>query len=190
MNLALLGPLPPTIDLGTHVLRPLRPADAPAWYAYLSDPAVTGLTSYDVASVESVARLIEAYAAGYVERRSNRWAIADKGSDLLIGTCGFYTWDAQHARAELGYDLAQAYRGRGIITEAVRAALRWAFEQLQVNRIQATVMVGNAASARVLEKCGFRREGTLRAYKICRGERRDFWMYAHLRQEYAPGVGP
>ncbi len=189
MKLETLGTCPPTIELGTYVLRPLRPADAPAWYAYLSDPAVTRLTSYDVTSVETVARFIAAYEAGYVERRSNRWAIADKASDLLIGTCGFYSWDTPNARAELGYDLAKAYWGRGIMTEAVRAAVRWAFEQLHVNRIQATVMVGNAGSARVLEKCGFRREGTLRAYKICRGEPRDFWMYAHLSKEYAPAPG-
>ena len=63
------------------------------------------------------------------------------------------------------------------MTRAVRAALDWGFDHLQADRIQAPVMVGNIASARVLEKCGFSRERTLLEYKICRGQPRDFWMF-------------
>ncbi len=70
------------------------------------------------------------------------------------------------------------------MSATVQAVMKWGFEVLEINRIQATVMAGNLASARVLEKCGFQKEGTLREYKICRGQPRDFWMFACLRRDY------
>lgn len=181
MDLETQDPRPPTIDLGAYVLRPLRPEDALAWYTYLAGPEVTHLTSYALASIEDVQRLIDASVSGYGARRSCRWALVRRDSNRLIGTCGFYTWDAQQAIAELGYDLARDHWGQGIMTRAVDAAVRCGFDQFALHRIQATVMVGNLASVRVLEKCGFVREGTLRAYKICRGQPRDFWLFTRLR---------
>lgn len=180
----MLKHLPPRIDLGAYMLRALRPDDAPAWYAYLSDPEVTQLTSYDVSSIGDVRRMIDYYMAGYSRQQSNRWALVEKDSDVLIGTCGFYRWDVHDGIGELGYDLARNYWGKGIMTQAVHVAVRWGFTELRANQVQATVMVGNVASARVLEKCGFSLEGTLHEYKICRGQPRDFWTFALLRREY------
>jgi ribosomal-protein-alanine N-acetyltransferase len=71
------------------------------------------------------------------------------------------------------------------MTRAVRRVTQWGFEELALNRIQATVMVGNTPSARVLEKCGFQREGTLLEYKICRGQPNDFWMFSQLHRNYS-----
>ena len=189
VNLEAIGPLPPSIDLGAYVLRALRRDDAAAWYAYLSDPHVTRLTSYDVRSIDAVHRMIDAYIEGYTRRCSNRWAIADATSDRLVGTCGFYAWDPGTAVAELGYDLDRRSWGNGIMTRVVRAALQWGFGPLQADRVQATVMVGNLASVRVLEKCGFAYERWLPAHKICRGEPRDFWLFARHRQDVSSAVG-
>ncbi len=187
MKLEALASLPLTLDLGDYVLRALRRDDAPALYAYLSDPEVTRLTSYDIRSVDDVAKMIDRCIAGYAQKSSNRWALARKGSDVLVGTCGFYWWDGDHSIAELGYDLSRDCWGKGLMTRAVRAAVCWAFDSLEINRIQATVMVGNIASARVLEKCGFQKEGMLRDYKLCRGHPRDFWMFSQLRRDYIAG---
>jgi ribosomal-protein-alanine N-acetyltransferase len=184
MNLNKLSFPPITIDLGEYVLRPLQPSDISAWYAYLSDPQVTRLTSYDIQSESAVAAMIEHYLAGYSQKMSTRWAIARRDSDMLIGTCGYYWWDPGHSVAELGYDLSRSYWGKGVMTHAVKAVVKWGFETLEANRIQATVMVDNVGSARVLEKNGFQQEGTLRELKICRGQPRDYWMFASLRKDY------
>ena len=184
MNLDALPPVPPHLDLGDYVLRALCCDDAPAWYAYLADPEVTHRTSYDIHSVAQVAAMIDDYRRGYTERRCLRWALVPKTSNVLIGTCGIYGWNGLHSSAELGYDLARAWWGRGVMTHVVGAAIHWSFTTLAVNRLQATVMVGNTASARVLRKHGFQCEGTLREYKMCRGHPRDFWMFAHLRRQY------
>jgi len=184
MNLGNLSTPPITLDLGEYVLRALQSSDISAWYAYLSDPEVTRLTSYIIESDKAVSTMVEEYIAGYAQKTSTRWAIARKDSDALIGTCGYYWWNASHSVAELGYDLARSYWGKGVMSRAVQASTNWAFETLGINRIQATVMVDNFGSARVLEKNGFLREGTLREYKICRGQPRDFWMFALLRKDY------
>src|SRR5258707_9431214 len=127
MDLNRLAALPETLDLGDYILRPLQLADAPAWYAYLSDPEVTRLTSYDVKSVGTVSKFVEDCLTGYSQRTSSRWAIASKDTDLLIGTCGFYWWNVGHSVAELGYDLSHPYWGKGVMTRAVQATVQWAF---------------------------------------------------------------
>ena len=62
--------------------------------------------------------------------------------------------------AEIGYGILEAYQGQGYATEAVRAACRWAFDHAEVKSLEAETDVGNTASQRVLEKCGFCPDGT------------------------------
>ena len=61
---------------------------------------------------------------------------------------------------EIGYGILEEHRGQGYATEAVQAACRWAFHHAQVQSLEAETDVGNTASQRVLEKCGFRPNGT------------------------------
>jgi ribosomal-protein-alanine N-acetyltransferase len=185
MGLKAQPQLPPRFDLGNVHLRALHPGDAPAWFAYLSDPEVIKHTSYDIQSIEAVQRMISHYISAYQEKRACRWALARKFDDQLVGTCGFYRWDEAHAVAELGYDLARDHWGNGLMTRTVRTVLSWGFNRAGANRVQATVMVGHVSSARVLEKCGFKKEGTLREYLICRGKPHDFWMFSLVRREYS-----
>jgi [ribosomal protein S5]-alanine N-acetyltransferase len=171
---------PPSWSLGELRLRPLNAHDAPAWLAYLSDSRVIEHTSFpelDLAGVEAMlARELEGYAAA----RSCRWALADAG-DRLIGTCGFSSWSLPHAHAELVYDLAPAFWGRGLMRAAVQQVLSWAFDVARFNRVQAFVMTSNAPSIQLLESLDFAREGTLRQYRIARGIPRDFHLYARLK---------
>jgi len=86
-----------------------------------------------------------------------------------------------HARsAEIGYWLAEEHWGRGIATEAVRAATSYAFGSLGVVRVQAAVFAWNEASMRVLEKCGYAREGVLAKSVFKDGELIDSVLYAIL----------
>lgn len=83
------------------------------------------------------------------------WAMVDKKSTQLIGSCGLaYQLDGG-LPLEFGYTLARAYWGRGLATEAAGAALRYVFEHLPVTEIAASVDSRNVASRRVLEKIGF-----------------------------------
>jgi RimJ/RimL family protein N-acetyltransferase len=176
---------PPTLDLGGARLRPLRPADAAALYAYLSDPAVTELTSYPAVTASLVEAMIGRSLSRWAAGEPSRWGVALRGDDQLIGTCGFNDYSAAHRWAELAYDLAPAHWGRGLMRRAVAEALRWAFGGDQVDRVHAFVRVDNGRSQRVLEGCGFVREGCLRSFRVCRGRPHDFAVYSVLRSDGA-----
>ena len=176
--------IPPTIDLTGIRLRGLRPEDAVAWHAYLSDPLVIEFTSYPVMALLAVQSMIGRCLEGYASGSSCTWAVATEAGDELIGTCGFNALSRSQGWAELSYDLARPYWGRGFITQAVRACLGWAFEEPEFNRVHAFVMVGNTRSERVLARAHFTREGCLRAYRMCRGQARDYSVFSILRPEW------
>jgi RimJ/RimL family protein N-acetyltransferase len=85
---------------------------------------------------------------------------------------------------EIGYSLAPAERGKGYGSEALSLLLDYMFLSIETVRIQATTDVRNKASQRILEKAGFRREGTLRRFFFIRGEWRDIYIYSILREEW------
>ncbi len=175
---------PPRIELTGVRLRGLRPEDAVAWHAYLSDPLVIELTSYPVMSLAAVQSMIQRCREGYTSGSSCRWALATEADDELIGTCGFNALSGTQGWAELAYDLARPYWGRGFISQAIRPCLGWAFAQPEFNRVHAFVMVGNTRSERVLERARFTREGCLRAFRMCRGQAKDYWVFSILRSEW------
>ena len=86
----------------------------------------------------------------------------------------------QRLSAELGYYVARPLWGRGIATAAVKAIAKYIFENTDIVRLTAEVFAENAASARVLEKCGFRREGTLKSALVKYGKLHDAYIYALL----------
>jgi RimJ/RimL family protein N-acetyltransferase len=90
----------------------------------------------------------------------------------------------QEARwAEVGYGLTPAVRGRGVMTRALRAALDWGFTELDLLGVHWRAEVGNIASRRVAEACGFRLEGTVRGLLVQRGRRVDGWIGSVLPGE-------
>src|SRR6185369_13745408 len=90
--------------------------------------------------------------------------------------------DVERIGAEIGYWLGAAVWGRGIATAAVRALSRHAFAaHPELQRLYAVPYTTNPASARVLEKAGYVREGTLRRSAIKDGQVLDQWMYAFVR---------
>jgi ribosomal-protein-alanine N-acetyltransferase len=113
-----------------------------------------------------------------------RWAIQVRGSDRLIGTCGFHLHDRHNHHIEVGYDLAKAYWRQGIMSEALRPILRYGFERLSVHRIEANVTAGNLASVNTLLKAGFRQEGVWRDRAFLRGKYYDLLQFGLLRGEY------
>jgi len=106
---------------------------------------------------------------------------ADRG---FIGWCNLFKWDPTYRSAKLGYCLDEPAWGHGFATEAAGALLQWAFDTLDLNRVQTEADTRNTASGRVLEKLGFVREGTLREDCIVDGEVSDSWVYGLLRREW------
>jgi len=169
----------PEPDLAGFSLRPMTAVDIGDWYAYLSDPAAIEHTSWSLGSAADLAPLIAEYNGG-LPGSQRRFAIHSGALNRLVGTIGFHTISPVNKTAELAYDLHPAFWGQGIASACVKAVIAWAVAQHAYVRIQATVLDSNGASARVLEKCGFQYEGTLRRYRFVRGVPRDYAMYAWL----------
>jgi RimJ/RimL family protein N-acetyltransferase len=97
--------------------------------------------------------------------------------------------DRAHEHAEIGYWIATPFWGNGYATEAARAVVDYAFEVCGLHRVLAHCFVGNGASARVLEKAGMTREGTLREHALKWDEFVDLHVYAIVRSEWAGARG-
>ncbi|MDZ4656270.1 MAG: GNAT family N-acetyltransferase [Bythopirellula sp.] len=98
-----------------------------------------------------------------------------------VGVIGLTLCEGERRHsAELSYWLGEPYWGRGIITQAVQAVTEYAIKELGLSRIESYVFSWNPASARVLEKMGFEREGILRNSIIKDGVLLDRWLYAYL----------
>lgn len=171
-------------------LRPVAASDADTLHALHSSPRILRYwdsppwTDRDQAD-RFVARCVE------IEREGSgvRCAIERADDGGFIGWCGLVQWNRTYRSAKLGYLLADTAWGRGYATEAVGALLGWAFGASDLNRVQAEVDTRNGASARVLEKLGFRLEGTLRQDCIVDGEISDSWVFGLLRADREQGGG-
>ncbi len=98
--------------------------------------------------------LIERNQALYLNQDGILWVVTMKGQDIVIGLVGLCNW-SYHNRAMLGYDLAHAYWGQGIASEAVREIIHFSYERMALNRIEAETSEDNHESRRMLEKIGF-----------------------------------
>lgn len=178
----------PRLETERLVLRELRESDADAMFQIFGDDAVTRY--YDLATftnVEQARQLLARMNARNANGDALRWGIALRENDVVVGTGGFNSFARSWFRAGIGYDLAQAYWNRGYMTEALDAMVRYGFEKLDLHRIEALVVPGNDASARVLTKVGFQREGTLREYAYWKNRFWDLEMFALLKQEWNGG---
>ena len=110
--------------------------------------------------------------------------IEEPADSLVIGCVGLEGVRKKHRNCEAGYWLWKKYRGRGIMSEAVAMAVRFAFRELKLVRVHAHVMTGNEASSQVLLKCGFKQEGLLRKRIKHRGRWRNLLVYSILREEW------
>lgn len=113
-----------------------------------------------------------------------RLVIEGADSHAFLGWITLNSWNPDFRSASIGYCLAEDAWGHGYATEAARAVLGWAYETLDLNRVQAEADTRNVASAKVLEKLGFIREGTLREDCIVNGDVSDSWIYGLLRREW------
>jgi len=148
-------------------LRELTTADA-AWYlAHFSDPEIvhgTGFPALD--GIPGALDEMDHYVIGLFERREGiRWGLVATGTGTLVGTAGIFRWaDEPEPHAEIGYDLAPQWWGRGLMTEALGAITAYVFETLGLARLEAFVLDGNDRSCRTLERAGFRPTGLLPAH--------------------------
>jgi ribosomal-protein-alanine N-acetyltransferase len=175
----------PQLETERLILRQIIPEDAEAIFLIRGDYEVTRYnTGAAYQSREQASDLIGAMTNAYYDGNEIRWGITLKGHNLVIGMCGYNYWIRHDCRASVGYDLARAYWGQGIMTEAIHAIICFGFEHMGLNRIEADADSRNPASARVLTKVGFRHEGLQREQFYEEGRYHDLLLFSLLRKDY------
>ncbi|WP_244226489.1 GNAT family N-acetyltransferase [Paenibacillus protaetiae] len=110
------------------------------------------------------------------------FGILDKSSGSFMGLVGLHI-DKTHNRAELAYWLGKPYWNKGYMTEAAERVVRYAFDELKLNRVWAAAMTKNPASTHVMAKIGMRHEGTFRQHIKKWGVYEDVAYYGLLKED-------
>lgn len=179
--------LTPTLYTKRLLLRPFAEADTDTIFSLQSNPTVLRYWDAPPYSEQAQAeRFIANCKKMAVEGRGVRLAIEQSDDNQFIGWCSFFNWNPDYRSAGIGFCFDEPVWGQGYATEAAGAVLQWAFDSLDLNRVQAEADTRNIGSARVLEKLGFVLEGTLREDCIVNGDVSDSWVYGLLKKDWKP----
>jgi [ribosomal protein S5]-alanine N-acetyltransferase len=175
----------PNLSTSRLQLRLIQPSDAEFILQGLSDRRVTAYYAVHFDTLEEVVQEQMTFYRELLENGTGAWwAFSLKEDDKLIGACGLNNLEAAHQKAEIGFWLLPEYWGKGYIPEAAAAVVKYGFEQLDLNRIEAVVEGGNEQSGKVLQKLGFTYEGRLRESEVKNGRFIDLLYFSLLRREH------
>lgn len=145
------------IELDQIYLRAIKKSDYLDLYEYGKDAEVTKWLTWE--SFKSIDDAKNAIRDVFLSRPKkgipSAYAIVIRQTDKMIGTCDFHTINWETATGEIGYCLNRAYWGRGYVTKACQAVVKFGFDYLKLKTITISYEKGNTASQRVIEKCGF-----------------------------------
>lgn len=182
--------LPPkhsTIFLERLRLREARFSDVSDVFAFCSDPASSKYADWyphnDKSETKAYISWLKKKALKTCDN-SYTWVIEHKKDEKVIGTISIVDTDYSKKIATVGYTLAADYQHKGYATEALKGVIKYLFEDMSVERVQAKVMVENDASLRLLERVGMQREGLLRRGAYCKTACVDVYIYSMTANDY------
>ncbi len=139
-----------------------------------------------LSGIEELAFEKERYKGGYstYNLTIQFFQLVAKEDNRFLGWCGYHSWAKQHQRAEIFYMLKEeGDRGKGIMSEAMKAVLEYGKQEMALRRIEAFIAIDNPASYKLVEKFGFQKEATIQ-HRYQFGDEVDWdFMYAWLRED-------
>jgi [ribosomal protein S5]-alanine N-acetyltransferase len=181
----------PELDTPRLLLRPFLPGDAADVQRMAGDRAIAATTlliphPYEDGMAEE---WIATHAEDFQRGLGAVWAVTHKTQGFLIGAVGL-SIKAEYKKAELGYWIGRQYWSNNYATEAGKAVLNYAFNDLALNRVVARHLGRNPASGRVMQKLGMTYEGCMRQDVIKWGQADDILVYSMLRGEHLSADSP
>ncbi|WP_099203652.1 GNAT family N-acetyltransferase [Miniphocaeibacter massiliensis] len=175
------------IELDRLILRKFEHKDNQDMLDYwISDEKIQNMYAEPVySSREEVKELLDKYNTSYKNNNYYRWAVIEKQSNICIGQISIYYVDSENHYCEIEYCIGSKFQGNGYCTEVVKTILKYSFENINLNRVQVSHKENNIASKKVIEKCGFVYEGTLRDYFYDNGKYIDRLYYSILKNEWS-----
>ncbi|HEX2205537.1 MAG TPA: GNAT family N-acetyltransferase [Longimicrobium sp.] len=187
MSIIDMGESQPILHTGRLVLRPFTADDARAVHDIVSDREI----AYNTLTIPHpypdgmAEEWIRTHPRLFEHGEGVVYAVTLRDTGEVVAAVGV-TLEPPHRRAELGYWVGRPHWNRGYATEAARALLRYCFETLNLNRVQAHHFTRNPASGIVMRKLGMTYEGRLRRHTYKWGQFEDIEMYGILRDELDP----
>jgi [ribosomal protein S5]-alanine N-acetyltransferase len=135
-------------------------------------------------TLEEVYSFIDAVEEIHAKEEGFTWTICMKEDKAFVGNIGFFRLKKDIFRGELGYAMLPEFWGQGIMSEAIQAALDFGFNKIGFNSIEADINPANEASAKILLRNGFQKEGYLRENVYWNGEFLDTEMYSILHSDW------
>lgn len=181
LDLPLVFPhVPPTF--GDVLLRGFTDEDIPMLRDLSTDPYVplTGMLPSN-ATVEDARNFIERQFDRLTAGAAYSFCVALRHTNLAVGQAGLWLTTLEHGRAEAGYSIAPAHRGRGMGRQALTALTAFAWTIPELHRIELYIEPWNLASARIAVAAGYEREGPLRSHQPVGDKRVDMQLFAALR---------
>ncbi len=168
----------------TIALRPTTPADLPLLAEWSNDPEFTGPAfNHWPTTVEMEQK---AFTPSGFEHEREAFLIVSRATGEPLGRIGFnnpFTLKAFQAK-EIWYTVHPKFRRQGLATQAACLLVNHLFDATPVNRLQATVVVGNPGSGRVVEHAGLRAEGVYRGLLFLHGRYQDMHLYSIVRADW------
>ncbi|UZT83107.1 GNAT family N-acetyltransferase [Caproicibacterium sp. BJN0003] len=177
-----------TMEIETErlILRRFRYTDDDDMLKYwISDPKIQSLYSEPVyRTKQEVKELLDKYIHSYEKNDFYRWAITLKKTDECIGQIAYFLVDNNNHFAEIEYCIGSLFQRKGFATEATKAVIQYGFDKINLHKVQICHKSINLPSRKVIEKCGFTYEGTLRDFFYQDGKYIDRLYYSILRDEF------
>lgn len=175
----------PTLETQRLILRKIVVSDYQDMYDYSRRPETSRYLLWTPhVSSRFTKKYISFLQGQYRNENYYDFAIVEKASNKMIGTCGFTSFDFDNNSAELGYVLHPDFWGKGLAKEAILRVMGFGFAELRLHRLTAKIMTENTASKRVAQKCGMRHEATHIDGMRIKGNYETIDVYAILAKEF------
>lgn len=175
-----------TFETERLLLRRFTVEDAPCFFQNVtSDPEVNRFLTWPLdRTVEDTKKLLSEWEERYESPERYCWAIVLKENDEVIGTIATPTVKNRIEAVEVTYCIGSKWWGQGIVPEALQVVMKYMFEEVQVNRIEAGFDSNNPNSGRVMEKVGMQKEGFLRQAGRNNQGLFDLVFYAMIKDDW------
>ena len=175
----------PGMESERLVLRKLRLNDVDDIFEFTSLPETSEILSWYPHSDRNVTRsFVIDIVKKYSKNEASQWAIELRRDKKVIGIAGFIQFFPEHSRGEMAYVLSPIYQNKGYMTEALKMVLKYGFNTMKLNRIDAKCEIDNFSSERVMQKLRMRLEGCFYDFLIRKDRPRTYKFYSILKNEY------